>query len=100
MFIEQYMKWKQGKDWDEKIEDLDKEQFFLFAEDYLACTDNGGYILNLMYQVYCLQCCMEGIIEDMEAKDEREEEAKKGKKGNGRVEGRGATQWVQGRTSC
>ncbi len=82
MFIERFIEWQQ-----EQPEDA---EFKRFAAEHIGARPMVDVLGEIMYQLYMSQCCLEGLIEDMEFtyEEAREQEKKKSKKGNAGVERR------------
>lgn len=85
MFLEQFIAWQQ-----QQPEDAQFKQFAhqWIEEEFINQSHPCNLMVEIMYQIYLLQCCIEGLIEDMEYSHEEIEKGKKSKKSNGRVERR------------
>lgn len=74
MILEQFIKW-QEHDGDEKV------QFKRFAQGSIENSSIEEVLHQLMYQIYNTQCCIEGLLEDMEIMNKEIISLKKCKKG-------------------
>lgn len=59
MLIEQFRDWS--------LRQCDESEFSRFSQEYLRGFVNmQDLVVSLMHQIYELQCCVEGLIEDIE----------------------------------
>lgn len=80
MIIEEFTKWQ--------VIEPENAQFMRFAESYMkGFPTMSDFLKEILHQIYVGQCCLEGLIEDMEFSDEKKPQKKstnrKSKKGNG-----------------
>lgn len=80
MIIEKFIRWGQ-----EQPENAD---FMRFADEIIVGEHLSDVVKDIMYEVYQNQCCLEGIIEDMEFGYEEKSKKKQSKKSNERMEKR------------
>ncbi len=74
MIIDEFIEWQSQKS--------EFEGFKIFADEWINDHRTGivGVLQDLMYQVYTAQCCIEGLIEDMEFTEKKKVTEKKGEK--------------------
>lgn len=68
MIFEQFTNYQLNNDYYPCMvgENTERRKFNEFAKEFLSCNPREESLISIMYDVYQLQCCMEGIIEDME----------------------------------
>lgn len=84
MILEQFIKWEQEQEQQKPNNDL----FMRFAEEQMVGEHSSEVMKKMMYSIYQVECCLEGIIEDMEFRYEEKPKKKQSKKSNDRVEKR------------
>lgn len=82
MILEQFIKWEQQQ------EKPENDTFMRFAEEQMVGEHSSEVIKKMMYSIYLVESCLEGIIEDMEFGHEEKSKKKQSKKSNERVEKR------------
>ena len=72
MIIDEFIEWQSQQ--------TEYEEFGRFADKYVNKREMTNVLHDLMYQIYIAQCCIEGLIEDMEFVEKKKITQKKGKK--------------------
>lgn len=67
MLLDEFDKWKRIEPNHICLIKREQENFLKFYRDYLdQAPDEYDPLADLAYQVYCLQVCMEGLLEDQD----------------------------------
>lgn len=61
MLMEEFQKWKESK---ECVYDDDRDKFDIFYQHKYACKPFVEIMADLAYQIYHIQVCIEGLVED------------------------------------
>lgn len=72
MIIDEFIEWQATQS--------EVEGFKIFADKYITMRSPRELTKDIMYQIYIAQCCIEGLIEDMEFVEKKEITHKKGNK--------------------
>lgn len=67
MIMDQFHKWKIDNDYEEALSEKEDEDLFTkFTQEKICTAPSWQVMIKILFEIYSLQCCMEGVLEDME----------------------------------